>query len=103
MHQPKPLIFLGISGVFVFRIDHCRKSVETSQRAKAHSIHQMIRCQVGITHGHSQVGVPEDLLQGQDVPAVLNEVAGKGMTQAMPNRPIQPEPRKILRAADLGG
>ena len=39
----------------------------------------MIGGQVGIAHGHSQAGVPEDFLQGQDVAAVLNEVAGKGM------------------------
>ena len=34
-----------------------------------------------IAHGHSQAGVTQDLLQGQDVAAVLDEVAGEGVTE----------------------
>lgn len=98
MHQPKPLIFLGISGVFVFGINYCRKSVETGQRTKAHSVQQVIRGQVGITHGHSQTGVPEDFLQVQDVSAVLDEMASKGMPQTMAGLTT----RKVNRCSSQG-
>lgn len=49
------------------------------QRAKPDRINKMIRCQMGIAHGHSQAGMAQDLLQGEDVPALLYEVTDEGM------------------------
>lgn len=49
----------------------------------------MIRRQMRVAHGHSQAGVAQDLLQGEDVAAVLNEVAGKGVPQAMSGLPFR--------------
>ena len=43
----------------------------------------MIRRQVRIAHGHGQAGVTQDFLQGEDVAAVLDEVAGEGMPQGV--------------------
>lgn len=43
----------------------------------------MIRRQVRIAHGHSQAGVTQDFLQGQNVATVLNEVTSEGMTEAV--------------------
>lgn len=43
----------------------------------------MLGCKVSITHGHGQAGVTQDLLQGEDVAAVLDEVAGEGMSQGV--------------------
>ena len=41
----------------------------------------MLRRQTRIAHGHGQAGVTLDFLQGEDVAAVLNEVAGEGVTR----------------------
>ena len=43
----------------------------------------MIGRQVRIAHGHSQTGVTQDLLQGQDVAAVLDEVTCERMPEAV--------------------
>ena len=43
----------------------------------------MIRRQVRIAHGHGQAGVTQDLLQGEDVAAVLDEVACERMPEAV--------------------
>lgn len=36
-----------------------------------------------IAHGHVQAGVTLDFLQGEDVAAVLNEVAGESVSQGV--------------------
>lgn len=36
-------------------------------------------------HGHGQTGVTEDLLQGQDVAAALDEVTGEGYARLVPD------------------
>lgn len=43
----------------------------------------MLRCQVRIAHGHGRAGMTQDFLQGEDVPAVLDEVAGEGVSQGV--------------------
>ena len=43
----------------------------------------MLRRQTRIAHGHGQAGVTLDFLQGEDVAAVLNEVAGEGVSQGV--------------------
>lgn len=43
----------------------------------------MLGCKVSITHGYGQAGVTQDFLQGEDVAAVLNEVAGEGVSQGV--------------------
>lgn len=43
----------------------------------------MLRRQTRITHGHAQAGVTQDFLQGEDVAAVLYEVAGEGVSQGV--------------------
>ena len=43
----------------------------------------MIRRQVRIAHGHDQAGMAQDALQGEDVPAVLDEVAREGVAKRM--------------------
>ncbi len=40
-----------------------------------------------IAHGHSQAGVTKNFLQGKNVAAVLDEVAGEGMAQRMGGLP----------------
>jgi len=46
----------------------------------------MIRRQVCIAHGHGQAGVTQDFLHGEDVPTVLDEVAGEGVAQGAAER-----------------
>lgn len=38
---------------------------------------------MSITHSHIDGGMTEHLLQGQDVSAIHDEVAGEGMTEGM--------------------
>lgn len=54
-----------------------------NHRPKANRILQMIRRQVRVAHGHGQAGMTQDFLQGEDVPSVLDEVAGEGVAQGM--------------------
>ena len=43
----------------------------------------MIRRRVRVAHVHGRAGVTQDFLQGKDVPAVLDEVAGEGVAQGV--------------------
>lgn len=43
----------------------------------------MIRRQVRVAHGHGQAGMAQDFLQGEDVAAVLDEMAGEGVSQGV--------------------
>lgn len=36
-----------------------------------------------VAHGHGHAGVTQDFLQGEDVAAVLDEVAGEGVSQCV--------------------
>ena len=69
----------GLLGVAGERCRHFAAIFHRGDRVEFDCIFEVVRGEVGIAHGHSQAGVPEDFLQGQDVAAVLNEVAGKGM------------------------
>lgn len=42
-----------------------------------------------IAHSHGQARMTQDLLQGQDVPAVLDEVTGEGMPESMGGLPFR--------------
>lgn len=43
----------------------------------------MLRRQTRIAHGHAQAGVTLDCLQGENVAAVLDEVAGESVSQGV--------------------
>lgn len=47
------------------------------------SIAQMVGRKVRIAHRHSQAGMPENLLQREDIAAVLDKVAGKGVPESV--------------------
>ena len=49
----------------------------------------MLWCQVRIAHGHGQAGVAQDFLQREDVPALLHEVAGKGVPECVAGLPFR--------------
>lgn len=53
---------------------------------------------MGIAHGHGQAGMTQDLLQSEDVAAVLDEVAGEGMPEGMGGLPS----RKLNRRSGQG-
>jgi len=57
--------------------------------AKANSILQVIRRQIRISHRHGQARMTQDLLQREDVAAVLDEVAGEGMPERMGGLPFR--------------
>jgi len=52
-------------------------------RPQLYGILQVIRSQVRIAHGHGQSGVAQDLLQGQNIPAVHHEPTREGVSQHM--------------------
>jgi hypothetical protein len=55
------------------------KSLELRYRPEFNGILQMIWREMRIAHGHSQRGVTEDFLQGDDVSTIYYEPAGKRM------------------------
>ena len=59
--------------------DDAEKAPVIASVAEADGILQVIRRQMRIAHGHGQVGVAQDLLQGQDVPAIHHEPTGEGV------------------------
>lgn len=42
---------------------------------------EVIRGQVGVAHGHLDIAVAQDALQGEDVAALHHVVAGEGVSQ----------------------
>ena len=49
---------------------------------------QVLRRQVGIAHRHTQRGMPQDLLQRDDVATAHDEVNGEGVAQGVARLPL---------------
>lgn len=59
------------------------------ERAKCHSILQVISGKVRRPHCHGDSGVSQDFLQGEDVAAVLDEVTGEGVAKGVGSLPFR--------------
>jgi hypothetical protein len=56
--------------------------------SESKDVSQMLRRQMRIPHRHGDGGVPKDFLKGEEVAAVLDEVAGEGVAQDVGGLPF---------------
>ncbi len=73
----------GLLGVAGERCRHFAAIFHRGDRVEFDRIFEVVRGEVGIAHGHLDVGMAEDALQHQDVAAAHHEVAGEGVAQHM--------------------
>lgn len=59
--------------------DDAEKAPVIASGSEPDGIRQVIRRQVRIAQGHGRGGVAQDLLQGQDFPAIHHEPTGEGV------------------------
>ena len=82
IRYPKSWRKYNLKGIF-----HQRNTSTTATRAARSVMHPADDPAQG-AHGHGQAGMTQDLLQGQDVAAVLDEVAGEGVSQRVSRLPF---------------
>ena len=61
------------------RGDDAEKSLVIASRSESDDILQVIGRKMRVAHGHGQGGMTQDFLQGEDIAAVHDEVAGEGV------------------------